>query len=532
MRKFILLFIVAAFGFSFANSSCKNGNREKELGAINTSSQGIQKESSEVYFDSTLMAPFFVKYPHLKAFQPSVEALYKKHHYHYIWFDKEGINEMGDLIYSKITNIASEGVQTTIPYKALLDEIFQNENELQKPSIKTELLLSSLYFFYANKVYQGLDAKQTAELGWYLPRKKQSYVSYLDSLVANPSLMNKDEKEVIGQYYRLKEVLKHYRDMEKKGGWSAIELDTTFKTFTPGDSSKTIVQIRQHLFDVGDLAVNSKSALYDDTLKAGIIKFKKRNGSIPNAIITAKNIATMNVPISNRIKTIIVNMERCRWITSDITKAKEYIGINIPSFRFTYFKDNKPVLVSNVVVGKALNQTVVFSGMMQYVVFSPYWNVPKSIIKKEIAPAMAKNKNYLAEHNMEWNNGAIRQKPGPKNSLGLVKFLFPNNNNIYLHDTPSKSLFNEEKRAFSHGCIRIEKPKELANLLLKDDKDWSPEKIDAAMNKGKETWYTLKNKIPVYIGYFTAWVDSEGVIHFYDDIYHRDERLAELIFEK
>jgi murein L,D-transpeptidase YcbB/YkuD len=133
---------------------------------------------------------------------------------------------------------------------------------------------------------------------------------------------------------------------------------------------------------------------------------------------------------------------------------------------------------------------------------------------------------------MEWNNGTVRQKPGPKNSLGLVKFLFPNNNSIYLHDTPSKNLFNEEKRAFSHGCIRVAKPKELAIEILKDDKSWTPEKIDAAMHKGKESWYTLKNKIPVYIGYFTAWVDDNGEIHFYDDVYQRDDRLATMLFEE
>jgi murein L,D-transpeptidase YcbB/YkuD len=185
-----------------------------------------------------------------------------------------------------------------------------------------------------------------------------------------------------------------------------------------------------------------------------------------------------------------------------------------------------------VVVGKTLNKTVIFGADMRYIVFSPYWNVPRSIIKKEIEPAMAKDPNYLSKHDMEWNGGNIRQKPGPKNSLGLVKFLFPNSNAIYLHDTPSKGLFNEEKRAFSHGCIRVAKPKELANLILKDDKNWSPQKIEAAMNKGVESWYSLKTKIPVYIGYFTAWVDTDGNIQFYDDIYSRDERLAAILLEE
>ena len=272
--------------------------------------------------------------------------------------------------------------------------------------------------------------------------------------------------------------------------------------------------------------------MYDVPLKDAVLNYKTRNGFAPDAIIIPKHIAAMNIPVATRIRTLMVNMERCRWIPSTITKAKEFIVINIPSYRLTYFKNNTPALVSNVVVGKAMNQTVIFSGMMQYIVFSPYWNVPRSIIKKEIAPAMAKNKNYLAQHNMEWNGGTIRQKPGPKNSLGLVKFLFPNSNAIYLHDTPSKSLFDEEKRAFSHGCIRVAKPVELANLILKDDSNWTPEKIAAAMNSGTESWYTLKNKIPVYIGYFTAWVDGEGAVHFYEDVYGRDERLALLIFEQ
>ena len=133
---------------------------------------------------------------------------------------------------------------------------------------------------------------------------------------------------------------------------------------------------------------------------------------------------------------------------------------------------------------------------------------------------------------MEWHNGEVRQKPGPNNSLGLVKFLFPNSNNIYLHDSPAKNLFTAETRAFSHGCIRVEKAKELANAILENDPNWTQEKIDEAMNKGEESWYALKNKIPVYIGYFTAWVDNEGNINFYKDIYNRDTRLAEMLLEE
>jgi murein L,D-transpeptidase YcbB/YkuD len=186
----------------------------------------------------------------------------------------------------------------------------------------------------------------------------------------------------------------------------------------------------------------------------------------------------------------------------------------------------------DVVVGKDQHKTVIFNGDMKYVVFSPYWNVPPSIVKNEILPAMRRNSNYLARHNMERHNGGIRQKPGANNSLGLVKFLFPNSHNIYLHDSPAKSLFNETDRAFSHGCIRVAEPKKLAQYLLRTDTSWTSEKISAAMTKGVERYVTLKQSIPVFIAYFTTWVDRAGKLNFRKDVYKRDERLALLILEK
>jgi murein L,D-transpeptidase YcbB/YkuD len=205
---------------------------------------------------------------------------------------------------------------------------------------------------------------------------------------------------------------------------------------------------------------------------------------------------------------------------------EQSIVVNIPSFTLTYFKEGKPVLVSRVVVGKSMNKTAVFSGQMNQIVFSPYWNVPPSILRKEILPAIAKNSNYLAKNEMEWVGNRVRQRPGPQNALGKIKFVFPNSHLIYMHDTPSKNLFNEEQRAFSHGCIRVARPRNLAIEILKDDKNWTIEKIDDAMDSGVEKAYNLKTRIPVYIGYFTAWVDREGQIHFYEDIYGHDERLS------
>ena len=526
MKKLFSPILIVVFTILFTAVSCKKKSNT-DLPINQTSTNTI-----EVAFDSTQIKTFFEKYPKLKNYQGDVEKLYRKHQFHYIWFDKDGLNEFAGLLYNKVNNLAVEGIETVIPYKEKLEDIYDNPEENQKANIDTELLSSSLYFFYADKVYDGISTQKTKDLGWFLPRKRQSYVNYLDSLLINPSLINKDEKGVLKQYYLLKDVLQEYRKIEKKGGWKTIALDPNVKSYKPGDSATTIAQIRTRLLITGDLSRDSKSAVYDDELATGILKFKKRSGNTINKTILPEHINYMNVSVAARIKTLMVNMERCRWISNDITKSKELIVVNIPAYELTFFRNGIPELRSKVVVGKTMHKTVIFSAPMKYIVFRPYWNVPASILKKEILPAIEKNPNYLAEHDMEWKDDYVRQKPGPENSLGLVKFLFPNSNAIYLHDTPSKSLFGKEDRAFSHGCIRVAKPKELAAMIMKNDKKWNPEKIETAMNSGEEYWYTLKNKIPVYIGYFTAWVSDDGVVHFYEDIYKRDETLATLLFDK
>lgn len=528
MKKLLLPIIIVGFGLLLTTTSCK-----KKLDDQSNPDEAAVVDFSEVVFDSTLVNKFFSTHPLLNKYEGDVKKLYRRHQYHYVWYNDGGINEFGNVLYNQINNLDEEGIQMVVPYKKQLDAVYDDADDADKPNIDTELLNSSLYFFYADKVYHGLNSKQTTEMGWYLPRKKASYVNYLDSLLVQPSLMGDNEKANLGQYYKLKDVLKEYREIQKKGGWNKIVMDGGTKSLKPGDVSPTIAQVRTHLFITGDIASDSKSDLYDETLADAVLKYKKRNANSINKFILQRHIADMNVPVEERIKTILVNMERCRWLPNDITKVnKEVIVVNIPSYQLVYFKDGKPALRSNVVVGKELNRTVIFSAPMKFIVFSPYWNIPPSILKAEIQPGIDENPNYLEEHDMEWHGEYVRQRPGPNNSLGLVKFLFPNSNNIYLHDTPAKDLFGKEDRASSHGCVRVAKPKELAYLILKDDPNWTPEKIDEAMNSGVEKQYTLKNKIPVYIGYFTAWVDDEGAVHFYDDIYSRDAKLASAIFAK
>lgn len=522
-KNYGFLMIIFVLSISLTSWFC---DKKKQTTVVTTKKAS---KSLIVSFDSSLVTSFYAKYPKLVIYKTQVVSLYKKNNYDFIWYDNKGRKEIADAIYNKVNNLYQEGIQAKLPYKESFDNLIQNASS--KPNVDTELFLSNYYFFYTNKAIQGIDSTKTNELEWFLPRKKQCYLDYLDSLLVDPKKIENSEQH-ISQYYKLKNILKKYRDIEQNGAWDSIIVPSKFESIKPGDSSEIVAKLRKRLFLTGDIKEDSGNQLYGFALQQAVLKYKKRNGFTLDKIILPKHIDEMNVPVSERIKTIIVNMERCRWISKDVSKSNEFIIVNIPSYKLTYFKDGKQALVSNVVVGTTMNKTVIFSGLMSHIVFSPYWNVPSSIIKKEIFPAMKKSKNYLVKHNMEWNNGNIRQKPGPTNSLGLVKFLFPNSNNIYLHDTPSKNLFSSERRAFSHGCIRVEKSKELANLILQNDPIWTPEKIDKAMHKNKEVWHTLKNKIPVYIGYFTAFVDDEGDINFYKDIYDRDIRLSSFLVEE
>jgi murein L,D-transpeptidase YcbB/YkuD len=522
------LFFISCFLFLLFSGNSKAGNWKTADLNVALDYQRIPFFPA-VPFDSTLIAPFFKKYPRLKYLSPEVVALYRNHEYQYLWYDSNGRNEFARLLYNKINNLDQEGLQIKAPYQDKIRAIFLDTDGEEKPEVEEELLMSSLYFFYADRVFKGIEPTKSKELGWYLPRKKKSYVNRLDSLLLDPSLISKPDKDLLGQYYLLKTALGDYRNIEKEGGWIPIALPPKMKSLNPGDTAAVILQIRNRLFTSGDLKYDSKKNQYDDELLAGVLKYKQRNAFTPDPELQAKHIKDMNVPVQERIKALMVNMERCRWISPSLTKNEQYIMVNIPSFTLTYVKDGKPVLISKVVVGKSLNKTVVFTGQMSQIIFSPYWNVPRSILQKEILPAIAKNSNYLAEHDMEWVANRVRQRPGEQNALGKVKFVFPNSHIIFMHDTPAKSLFDREQRAFSHGCIRLEKPRELAIKVLEGDKNWTIERIDEAMNREVEKTYNLKTKIPVYIGYFTSWVDREGEIHFYHDIYGHDARLLETL---
>ena len=516
------LIVTFILGCTLLITSCK-----KKDGEVTNSTEVHDHDEATIPLDTTKINAFFAKHPDFKKFEKEVKTLYSKHN-HYIWQDKGGLIEFADVIHSKVNQLDDEGLEIKVPYKDELNAIFDDAKS--KPDTESELLISSMYFYYAKNVLEGLDPSKSKETGWYLPRDRVDYVAYLDTLMKDPKLIKRDESELFSQYYNLRKGLQKYRDIEKKGGWGTIALNKGVKSLKEGDSAAAIVQIRKRLTLEGYLKSDSGKSVFDADLTSGLKAYEAKHnrefdGKIGPAIITE-----MNMPVSQLIKSISINMERCRWISPKMDKAPEVIAVNIPSYRLVYFKNGKPVFTSKVVVGKELNKTVVFSGQMSYLNFAPYWNIPVSILKKEIKPGIAKDPNYLAKHNMEWNGNMVRQKPGGQNSLGKVKFMFPNTNNIYLHDTPAKSLFNKDDRAFSHGCVRVERARDLAIMITKEDGNWTEAKVDKAMNAGKESTYVLKKKIPVYIAYFTAWADENGNVAFFEDIYKRDNRLSGLLY--
>jgi murein L,D-transpeptidase YcbB/YkuD len=276
-------------------------------------------------------------------------------------------------------------------------------------------------------------------------------------------------------------------------------------------------------------------------------KFQSANGMEPDGAIGKNTAIALSASPESLRDIASINLERLRWLP-DTVRDSEFILVNIANYQLDYINKLDTVFSSRVIVGKRYHESPIFSAQMSYIVFSPYWNIPPSIARNEIIPAVRRNPNYLNQKNMEvvtgsgkvvdpstinWSSKSfpymIRQKPGGSNSLGLVKFMFPNSHSVYIHDTPARSLFEKEDRALSHGCIRLQNPAKFAQILLKDNPAWTTQRIDEAMHQSKEQIVNLPKKIPVVLVYLTFWADSKGNAHFRQDIYGRDEYLLELL---
>jgi murein L,D-transpeptidase YcbB/YkuD len=324
----------------------------------------------------------------------------------------------------------------------------------------------------------------------------------------------------------LQQQINRYTDMQKSGGWKKITLNK--KQYLKGESGLVIKQVKQRLVASGDYNNKDTSQVFTSDLETAIRKVQYQYGFKETGVIDALLISALNVPVEARIRQLQINQERARTMPAS-TESRRII-VNIPEYKLHVYEGGTHIFDMNVVVGTEKNRTAIFNDELTHIVFSPYWNVPASIVQNEILPSIRKKRNYLSANGYEktgTENGLpkIRQKPGKGNSLGLVKFLFPNEHDIYFHDTPAKTLFSHRIRAYSHGCVRLEDPARLAEYLLQNNPSWTPAKINDAMHAGQEQWVKLEAAVPVSITYFTAWVDHKGVLHFRDDVYEMDKGL-------
>jgi len=370
--------------------------------------------------------------------------------------------------------------------------------------------------------------RQHGDANWKARRTAPDLVAAVAKAADDPDGFVDLVRPPHAEYVALQKALDDLNGQKEKGGW--VKVPTT----------KSTNELRERLTASGHMK--------GDDLQAAVKSFQELHSIAASGVVDDKTLAAINVPLDWRIQQVAINMQRWRYMPDDL--GERHFLVNIPYYHLMARESGKTVMDIRVVVGKPGNNTPIFSEDMQTVVFSPYWNIPDTIAENETAPAVARDPNYLAKQGIEilrvsgnatetvkasdvnWDNAdamkglVFRQKPGDSNALGHVKFLFPNQYNVYLHDTPADALFAKPGRAFSHGCIRVEEPETLAKYVLKGYPEWDEQSIFAAMRAGVEKHVKLKKTIPVHIVYFTAWVDENGGLHFQPDIYGYDHESA------
>jgi L,D-transpeptidase YcbB len=410
-----------------------------------------------------------------------------------------------------------------------------------------ELYFSAAFLEYASDLRVGRFLPNKVDPNFFIQARAIDQLAALKALSQSRSL---DQFFAAWQpanpnYTALRSVLARYRALAARGGWSAVPLGGAIK---PGTSEPRIQAIRTRLLltdgPIGN--VNPADAdVYDDALVEAVKRFQARQGLDVDGVIGSTTIIALNVPVADRIKSIIVAMERLRWMPDDL--GQQYLIVNIAGFELRRVHAGKIEERMAVVVGKPYHRTPVFSDRIRYLEFNPYWNVPPAIAVKEELPKLRSNPGavaaqgfeavqgdrVLALQSIDWSRYGsgnfpfqLRQRPGEKNALGRVKFIFPNPHNVYLHDSPARSLFGRRERAFSHGCIRLARPLELADQVLKAGgvQGWNSERIESVVASNKTTVVNLREPLPVHITYLTAWTD-DGVASFRQDIYGHDAKL-------
>lgn len=398
-----------------------------------------------------------------------------------------------------------------------------------------DLLFTDTFLNYASHLLSGRVPPRKIDQDWAIKPRSRDLAQVLEETLTGNGHVAEALRSLAPTergYVQLRETLRKYRTVAQQGGWPSV------------GSASQAANLRTRLQASGDLAEG-------DTVSNAVRRFQKRHGLAETGSLNPATVRALNVPVSQRIRQVELNMERWRWLPDDF--GSRYILVNIPSFKMKVIENDKAVIESRVVVGRQERQTPTFTANMAYLVMSPKWYVPRSIAVKDKLPQLRRNPYSLAGQNIRVFNSAgqqidpgrvnwkavgegnfnyqLRQDAGPRNALGGIKFMFPNRYNVYLHDTPSRGLFSQSQRMFSSGCIRISNPVELAEYLLKHDPKWNRQTIKAASVSGKQRVVNLPEQVPVYLLYWTAWIDENGLLNFRDDIYNRDKPMARALFQ-
>ncbi len=419
-----------------------------------------------------------------------------------------------------------------------------------------DLLLTDAFLLYGSHLLTGHVNPETIQSEWVIEKRFADLAEILEAALHANDIEKalKDLRPPHPDYAALRNALLTYENIVSMGGWPEVPPGPRMEK---GDQGPRVGALRSRLIASGDLDLSDQNDhdLFDEVLEEAVRRFQVRHGLEVDGVVGRETLKALNVSVEERVRQLKANLDRWRWLPQDL--GWRYILVNIANFELDIVENGQIVMTMRVVVGRKYRHTPVFSGTMTYMELNPYWHIPPNIAKRDILPHAKGDRQYLVRKKIRifqnWDDNApeirpesvdwskitpgslllkFRQEPGPDNALGQVKFMFPNKFNVYLHDTPAKELFEKTKRTFSSGCIRIERPIDLAAYVLQSDPEWTRERIRETIDSGETQIVRLPESIPVHLLYWTAWVDSDGTVHFRDDIYGRDKRLDKALNEQ
>jgi murein L,D-transpeptidase YcbB/YkuD len=433
-----------------------------------------------------------------------------------------------------------------IGIEALMEKIANSDQAMAEDIAQVEILLTDAFLLLSSHLAVGKTDAKTIDPQWHASKRDLAidWPVFMDSVLAAKKVSEtlKHLSPQHSQYMNLSKALKKYKLIQSEGGWE--DYNPSEKKLEKGMTHPDVAILRNRLsISQGEIIADTDDAnLFDSSLHQQLVIFQKRNGLPFDGVMGQKTIEALNIPVDDRIASIEANLERWRWINDSL--GKKHIQVNIADFKLQLIENKKVVFETEAIVGKTYRKTPVFSSSMTYMVLNPDWTVPPTILKNDVIPAVRKNQIYLAQKNMkvfkrdgteinpstiDWQKAAsgsfpymIKQSPGKDNALGKVKFMFPNEHNVYIHDTPSRELFAQNERIFSSGCIRVNRPIELAKILLKEHPSVSADEVDKILQQTTSRTIKLESAIAVHLIYLTAWADDEGIVYFRRDIYDRD----------